>query len=331
MALKVEIGQHHPRRAGARRALVRRPRRQRRGGGRGRQPQPAPALVGPSRGHPVVRGDRLRPRRARRRHRRQPGGQDAARGRRAGRLRPLAAGRHLAGRDRAPRGRRVDRDRRRRQGPGPTEHGVGGVNSYTDFLAGDPDMEGTYGHYDGPFPPFNDERLHHYHFVVYALDVPSLGLEGEFKLDDVRGAIEGHVLDEGELVGTYTLYSGPALAREVDVAASTEVANATRSSIARLDVAQVDHLDRRVHVAQRDRDEPGRDPGARDLDRRRRRSRSGGPRPRACTRCRLAPRPRRAARRPSARGSSRGRSPARSRAGGCRSPSRRPRAHRWRG
>ena len=90
--------------------------------------------------------------------------------------------------------------------PGPTEYGICGVNSYTDFLAGDPDMGGTYGHYDGPFPPFNDERLHHYHFVVYALDVPSLELEGEFKLDDVRDAIEGHVLDHGELVATYTLY-----------------------------------------------------------------------------------------------------------------------------
>jgi Raf kinase inhibitor-like YbhB/YbcL family protein len=89
--------------------------------------------------------------------------------------------------------------------PGESEHGLAGVNSYTDFLAGDPDMEGTYGHYDGPFPPFNDERLHHYHFTVYALDVPSLGLEGEFKLDDARAAIEGHVLDQGELVATYTL------------------------------------------------------------------------------------------------------------------------------
>jgi Raf kinase inhibitor-like YbhB/YbcL family protein len=94
--------------------------------------------------------------------------------------------------------------------PGPTDHGIGGVNSYTDFLEGDPEMGGTYGHYDGPFPPFNDERLHHYHFVVHALDVPSLGLEGEFKLDDVRAAIDGHVLDQGELVGTYTLY-GPLL------------------------------------------------------------------------------------------------------------------------
>jgi Raf kinase inhibitor-like YbhB/YbcL family protein len=90
---------------------------------------------------------------------------------------------------------------------GRTEHGVTGVNSYTDFLAGDPDMEGTYGGYDGPFPPWNDERLHHYHYVVYALDVPSLGLEGDFKLDDVREAISGHVLDEGELVATYTLHA----------------------------------------------------------------------------------------------------------------------------
>ncbi len=58
----------------------------------------------------------------------------------------------------------------------------------------------------GPFPPFNDERLHHYHFRVYALDVPELELEEEFKLDDVNAAIEGHVLDHGELVAEYTLY-----------------------------------------------------------------------------------------------------------------------------
>jgi Raf kinase inhibitor-like YbhB/YbcL family protein len=88
---------------------------------------------------------------------------------------------------------------------GPTEYGVTGSSSYTDAFEGDPDMGGTYGGYDGPFPPFNDERLHHYHYVVYALDVPSLGLEGEFRLDDVRAALEGHVLDEGELVATYTL------------------------------------------------------------------------------------------------------------------------------
>ena len=88
---------------------------------------------------------------------------------------------------------------------GETEHGVTGANSYTEAMAGDPQMGGTYGGYDGPFPPWNDERVHHYHFTVYALDVPSLGLEGDFRLDDVRDAIEGHVLDHGELVATYTL------------------------------------------------------------------------------------------------------------------------------
>ena len=88
---------------------------------------------------------------------------------------------------------------------GETEHGVTGSTSYTDAFEGDPDMGGTYGGYDGPFPPFNDERLHHYHFTVYALDVPSLGLEGDYRLDDARKAMEGHVLDQGEIVATYTL------------------------------------------------------------------------------------------------------------------------------
>ena len=90
---------------------------------------------------------------------------------------------------------------------GPTEHGITGANGYTDFLADDPDMGGTYGGYDGPYPPWNDERLHHYHFTVYALDVPSLGLDGDFKLDDVRRAMEGHVLAQGELVANYTLHA----------------------------------------------------------------------------------------------------------------------------
>jgi Raf kinase inhibitor-like YbhB/YbcL family protein len=83
--------------------------------------------------------------------------------------------------------------------------GVAGANDYTGFMAGDPDMAGTYGHYDGPFPPPNDEAVHHYHFVVYALDIPSTGLSGEFGLDDLRRAIDGHVLAEAEYMGTYTL------------------------------------------------------------------------------------------------------------------------------
>ena len=188
MALRVESDSITPRRAGPRRALVRRSRRRGQGGRRGRQPQPAPALVRPSRGHRVVRADRLRPRRAGGRDRRQPGGQDAR-----PRTRSAPTSPHWLLVDISPDVTELP------EGAGSTEIVVGGkptrarpstastgVNSYTDFLADDPDMEGTYGHYDGPFPPFNDERLHHYHFIVYALDVPSLGLEGEFKLDDVR-------------------------------------------------------------------------------------------------------------------------------------------------
>ena len=77
-----------------------------------------------------------------------------------------------------------------------------GVNSYTDFLAGDPDMEGTYGGYDGPFPPWNDERLHHYHFVVYALDA-DLDLKPGLNRAELLAAIQGHVVGQGELVAVY--------------------------------------------------------------------------------------------------------------------------------
>ncbi|MEJ2184710.1 MAG: YbhB/YbcL family Raf kinase inhibitor-like protein [Gemmatimonadota bacterium] len=86
---------------------------------------------------------------------------------------------------------------------GPRDIGVSGRNSYTEWFAGDADMEGTYGGYDGPCPPWNDERLHHYHFTVYALDVPSLGLSGDFSGDDALAAMDGHVLAQAEIMVTY--------------------------------------------------------------------------------------------------------------------------------
>lgn len=88
-------------------------------------------------------------------------------------------------------------------GAGPI--GVRGVNNYTQFLAGNPDMAGTYAGYDGPCPPWNDERLHHYHFEIHALDVESLGLSGEFDGEAVRKAMAGHVLASARVTGTYTL------------------------------------------------------------------------------------------------------------------------------
>jgi len=80
-----------------------------------------------------------------------------------------------------------------------------GLNDYTGFMAGDPDMAGHYFGYDGPCPPWNDERLHHYVFTVYALDTDRLELPEEFTGHDVVKAIEGHILDQASLTGTYTL------------------------------------------------------------------------------------------------------------------------------
>ncbi len=58
--------------------------------------------------------------------------------------------------------------------------------------------------YDGPCPPFNDERVHTYHFNVYALDVATLDLKPGFSGEEATLAIAGHILDQGETTGKYT-------------------------------------------------------------------------------------------------------------------------------
>lgn len=80
-----------------------------------------------------------------------------------------------------------------------------GINDYTGFMAGDPDMRGEYYGYDGPCPPWNDERVHHYHFVLYATDLDRCPVDGRFTAQDVEQALAGHVLAEARLTGTYTL------------------------------------------------------------------------------------------------------------------------------
>jgi phosphatidylethanolamine-binding protein (PEBP) family uncharacterized protein len=77
------------------------------------------------------------------------------------------------------------------------------VNDYTQRFAGDPDLAGAYGGWDGPCPARNDERFHRLGFHLYALDVKSLGLEGAFDGRDVEAAIEGHVLAEVSFTGLY--------------------------------------------------------------------------------------------------------------------------------
>jgi Raf kinase inhibitor-like YbhB/YbcL family protein len=94
--------------------------------------------------------------------------------------------------------------------PGPTPNGLRGINDYSTAMSGD--MAGNYGGYDGPCPPWNDSILHHYHFIVYALDVPSLGLSGNFGGVAAQAAIAKHALAKGEAVGTYT--QNPALIKK---------------------------------------------------------------------------------------------------------------------
>lgn len=97
--------------------------------------------------------------------------------------------------------------------PGPGKVGVRGLNNYTDWFASDEKMKGNYAGYDGPCPPWNDTRRHHYHFTVYALDVPSLGLAGTFRAPDVLKAMKRHVVASGAVVGVYAL--NPAVAAKI--------------------------------------------------------------------------------------------------------------------
>lgn len=93
---------------------------------------------------------------------------------------------------------------------GQTDHGVRGANVFTAFFAGNADMAGTYGGYDGPCPPTNDLRVHRYRIDVFALDVPTLGLSGAFTGADAEAAMKGHVLAHGSATATYSL--NPAVA-----------------------------------------------------------------------------------------------------------------------
>ncbi len=52
--------------------------------------------------------------------------------------------------------------------------------------------------YNGPCPPSGEHR---YYFRVYALDTE---LEGDFTKDELMKTIEGHVVQYGEIYGTYS-------------------------------------------------------------------------------------------------------------------------------
>src|SRR5438132_6554719 len=54
--------------------------------------------------------------------------------------------------------------------------------------------------YGGPCPPMG---RHHYFFKIYALDTTLTGLSSGATKADLERAIKGHVVDSGELMGTY--------------------------------------------------------------------------------------------------------------------------------
>lgn len=93
--------------------------------------------------------------------------------------------------------------------PGPvgargTRHAI---NDFTEWYKGNPNMEGTYFGYDGPAPPWNDEKLHTYIFTLYALKEKRVPVEGNFTCKDVLNALTGLVLDKAMLKCTYAIYS----------------------------------------------------------------------------------------------------------------------------
>ncbi|MFW9611623.1 MAG: YbhB/YbcL family Raf kinase inhibitor-like protein [Fluviibacter sp.] len=90
-------------------------------------------------------------------------------------------------------------------GPGAPLGSRQGINDYTAWFAGDADMRGDYYGYDGPCPPWNDLRLHRYVFTVYALDVARMDLTGKFTGPEALVAMQGHILAQASMTGTYTL------------------------------------------------------------------------------------------------------------------------------
>jgi Raf kinase inhibitor-like YbhB/YbcL family protein len=54
--------------------------------------------------------------------------------------------------------------------------------------------------YGGPCPP--PGKPHRYHFKIYALDI-RLDLPPGVRKTDIENAMQGHILDKGELIGIY--------------------------------------------------------------------------------------------------------------------------------
>jgi Raf kinase inhibitor-like YbhB/YbcL family protein len=89
-----------------------------------------------------------------------------------------------------------------------TPLGVGreGINDYATFMK--PEDPSIYAGYDGPCPPWNDEAVHHYHFQLYALEVPKLDLPEGFTAKEAAMVLKAHIIGMAEVTGTYSLNAG---------------------------------------------------------------------------------------------------------------------------
>lgn len=92
-----------------------------------------------------------------------------------------------------------------KDGPNAPRNSRQGINNYREWFQGDTEMAGNYYGYDGPCPPWNDSIVHHYTFTLYALDVARCPVEGDFTGPEVLSAIDGHILEKAEIMGTYSL------------------------------------------------------------------------------------------------------------------------------
>ena len=92
-----------------------------------------------------------------------------------------------------------------KQNPKGPEGSRQGINDYTGFMAGDPEMQGNYYGYEGPCPPWNDELVHHDRFKLFTCDFKRCPVKGAFTGQNVFQTLERHVITERELVGLYSL------------------------------------------------------------------------------------------------------------------------------
>ncbi|MBY0407966.1 MAG: YbhB/YbcL family Raf kinase inhibitor-like protein [Rickettsiales bacterium] len=76
-----------------------------------------------------------------------------------------------------------------------------GTNGQNDYASISP---GPHGGYEGPCPPWNDARVHRYHFTLYALDIPSLKLPSPVTGPQAEVAMRGHILAQSEVVASFS-------------------------------------------------------------------------------------------------------------------------------